>query len=195
MLPPVPSTQQGRALSQAASRPECAHRHHCRKIFREKLSGREGVKRPELEKAIDALGPGDVLVLAEWDRATRSMLDGMRIIERASLKALDRRRLPFLVGSQLCLGAEFRPPLSRCCATTVGARQDASCPLRERTGRPGCFAQGCGRAQPLHGACGRAELTRGCPSLSCRPFDHRRALERVGSSSLAQGGQVRHAPH
>ena len=25
----------------------------------------EGVKRPELEKAIDAFGPGDVLVLAE----------------------------------------------------------------------------------------------------------------------------------
>jgi DNA invertase Pin-like site-specific DNA recombinase len=70
----------------------------CRKIYREKLSGREGVKRPELEKAIDALGPGDVLVLAEWDRAARSMLDGIRIIERvaarkASLKALDRQWL------------------------------------------------------------------------------------------------------
>ena len=68
----------------------------CRKIFREKLSGREGVKRPQLEKAIEALGPGDVLVLAEWDRATRSMMDGIRIIERvaarkASLKALDRQ--------------------------------------------------------------------------------------------------------
>ena len=40
----------------------------CNRVFREKLSGREGMKRPELEKAIEALGPGDVLVLAEWDR-------------------------------------------------------------------------------------------------------------------------------
>ena len=70
----------------------------CKRIFKEKESGREGVKRPQLEKAIDALGPGDVLVLAEWDRATRSMLDGIRIIERvaargAALKALDRQWL------------------------------------------------------------------------------------------------------
>jgi len=41
----------------------------CKRIFKEKESGREGVKRPQLEKAIDTLGPGDVLVLAEWDRA------------------------------------------------------------------------------------------------------------------------------
>ena len=57
-----------------------------------------GIKRPELEKAIEALGPGDVLVLAEWDRTTRSMLDGIRIIERvaargATFKALDRQWL------------------------------------------------------------------------------------------------------
>jgi DNA invertase Pin-like site-specific DNA recombinase len=58
----------------------------CNRVFREKLSGREGLKRPELEKAIGALGPGDVLVLAEWDRATRSMLDGIRIIERVAAR-------------------------------------------------------------------------------------------------------------
>jgi DNA invertase Pin-like site-specific DNA recombinase len=70
----------------------------CKRIFKEKESGREGVKRKELERAIDALSEGDVLVLAEWDRATRSMLDGIRIIERvaargAALKALDRQWL------------------------------------------------------------------------------------------------------
>jgi DNA invertase Pin-like site-specific DNA recombinase len=70
----------------------------CRRIFKEKQSGREGAKRPQLERAISALGAGDVLVLAEWDRATRSMLDGIRIIERvavrgATLKALDRQWL------------------------------------------------------------------------------------------------------
>ena len=70
----------------------------CKRLFKERESGREGVRRPELERAIEALGPGDVLVLAEWDRATRSMMDGIRIIERvaargAMLKALDRQWL------------------------------------------------------------------------------------------------------
>ena len=41
-------------------------------IFREKASGKDLRGRPQLEKAIDALGKGDVLVIAEWDRATRS---------------------------------------------------------------------------------------------------------------------------
>ena len=38
---------------------------------------------------------GDVLVVAEWDRATRSMIDGVQIIERihargAMIKVLDK---------------------------------------------------------------------------------------------------------
>jgi DNA invertase Pin-like site-specific DNA recombinase len=64
-------------------------------IYREKASGKSTKNRPELEKAIDALGTGDVLVLAEWDRCTRSLLDGIAIMvtihERGALiKALDR---------------------------------------------------------------------------------------------------------
>ena len=58
----------------------------CRQIFREKRSGQEGIKRPQLNKAIDALSCGDVLIVAEWDRATRSLLDGIRIIERVAAK-------------------------------------------------------------------------------------------------------------
>jgi DNA invertase Pin-like site-specific DNA recombinase len=54
----------------------------CDEIFREKASGKDTKGRPQLEKAIDALGTGDVLVLAEWDRCTRSMTDGIAIIER-----------------------------------------------------------------------------------------------------------------
>ncbi|MEO1398572.1 MAG: recombinase family protein, partial [Pseudomonadota bacterium] len=62
---------------------------------REKASGRSVFGRPELEKAIDTLGTGDVLVLAEWDRVTRSMSDGIKIIDRvaargAFVKVLDR---------------------------------------------------------------------------------------------------------
>ena len=67
----------------------------CDEIYREKASGRSMKARPQLEKAIDALGVGDCLVVAEWDRATRSMIDGVGIIERihrrgAFLTALDK---------------------------------------------------------------------------------------------------------
>ena len=67
-------------------------------IFREKASGKSIKGRPELEKAIDELGTGDTLVVAEWDRATRSMLDGVHLIERintrgALIKVLDKPHL------------------------------------------------------------------------------------------------------
>ena len=47
---------------------------------------------------VDLLGKGDVLVLAAWDRATRSMLDGIQIVERvhargALVKVLDKPHL------------------------------------------------------------------------------------------------------
>jgi DNA invertase Pin-like site-specific DNA recombinase len=70
----------------------------CDRIFQEKASGKSVKNRPELEKAISALGTGDVLVLAEWDRCTRSMIDGVAIIERinargALVKVLDKPHL------------------------------------------------------------------------------------------------------
>lgn len=70
----------------------------CSQVFREKVSGRDIKNRPQLEKAIDELGKGDILVVAEWDRATRSMLDGIHIIERihargALIKVLDKPHL------------------------------------------------------------------------------------------------------
>jgi DNA invertase Pin-like site-specific DNA recombinase len=70
----------------------------CERIFREKASGKDIKNRPLLEKAIDELGRGDILVVAEWDRATRSMLDGVHIIERihargAFIKVLDKPHL------------------------------------------------------------------------------------------------------
>jgi len=67
----------------------------CDAIFREKASGKSVKNRPELEKAIDALGIGDCLVLSEWDGYTRSLLDGIalmvRIHDRGTLiKVLER---------------------------------------------------------------------------------------------------------
>lgn len=70
----------------------------CERIFSEKASGKSLRGRPKLEAAIASLQEGDVLIVAEWDRATRSMHDGMNIIQRiavkkASLKALDKTYL------------------------------------------------------------------------------------------------------
>ena len=67
----------------------------CDEIYREKVSGKSIRNRPELEKAIDHLGTADTLVVAEWDRATRSMIDGIDIIKRINsrgslLKVLDK---------------------------------------------------------------------------------------------------------
>jgi DNA invertase Pin-like site-specific DNA recombinase len=67
----------------------------CERVFQEKASGKSTMGRPQLEKAIAALETGDVLVLPEWDRATRSMLDGIHIIQRvaargALVKVLDK---------------------------------------------------------------------------------------------------------
>lgn len=70
----------------------------CERIFSEKASGKAVKGRPELDKAIDAVGTGDVLILAEWDRATRSMFDGITIMQRvhargAAIKVLDKPHL------------------------------------------------------------------------------------------------------
>jgi DNA invertase Pin-like site-specific DNA recombinase len=67
----------------------------CDRIYREKASGKDTRNRPELAKAIDVLPTKGVLVLAEWDRATRSLIDGIHIMERvhkrgAFIKVLDR---------------------------------------------------------------------------------------------------------
>lgn len=70
----------------------------CEAIYAEKASGKDVKGRPQLEKAMDGLGAGDVLVLAEWDRATRSMMDGIAIMQRvsargAAIKVLDKPHL------------------------------------------------------------------------------------------------------
>ena len=67
----------------------------CDRIYREKASGKDMRNRPESAKAIDALPTKGVLVLAEWDRATRSLMDGIAIMEKvhkrdAYIKVLDR---------------------------------------------------------------------------------------------------------
>jgi DNA invertase Pin-like site-specific DNA recombinase len=66
----------------------------CAGIFTDTVSGKGLQGRPELARTIVGLAPGDVLVLAEWDRATRSMWDGLQIVKQlldadATIRVLD----------------------------------------------------------------------------------------------------------
>ena len=77
-------TRQRRALKAA----------RCDDIFEDVASGKSMKGRPELDRLLSALAPGDCLVIAEWDRATRSMFDGMTILQKvieagAAIKVLD----------------------------------------------------------------------------------------------------------
>ena len=70
----------------------------CDRIFRDTASGKAVKGRPQLEMAIDLLGTDDVLIVAEWDRATRSMIDGITIMQRianrkAAVRVLDKPHL------------------------------------------------------------------------------------------------------
>jgi DNA invertase Pin-like site-specific DNA recombinase len=66
----------------------------CKLIFEDKASGKSLAGRPQLAKVLVELRPGDCLLLAEWDRATRSMWDGLHIVKAvleagATIKVLD----------------------------------------------------------------------------------------------------------
>jgi DNA invertase Pin-like site-specific DNA recombinase len=67
----------------------------CAAIYSDKASGKSMAGRPELALALADLDNGDEFVIAEWDRATRSMWDGLQIIKSvidagAAIKVLDR---------------------------------------------------------------------------------------------------------
>src|ERR1700694_5003063 len=67
----------------------------CAVIYSDTASGKSMAGRPQLARALDDLDTGDELVIAEWDRATRSMWDGLQIIKEiieahATIRVLDR---------------------------------------------------------------------------------------------------------
>ena len=84
-----------RDAEQEARQTKALKRLGCAVIYSDKASGKSMAGRPELARALDDLDTGDELVIAEWDRATRSMWDGLQIIKAvidagASIKVLDR---------------------------------------------------------------------------------------------------------
>src|SRR5271168_1813009 len=67
----------------------------CAPVYFDKASGKSMAGRPQLALALEDLDSGDEFVIAEWDRATRSMWDGLQIIKAvidagAAIKVLDR---------------------------------------------------------------------------------------------------------
>ena len=73
-------------------------KYACDVTFSEKASGKTTRNRPQLDRALARLARGDVFVVAEWDRATRSMMDGIALMTRihaagASIVVLDRKAL------------------------------------------------------------------------------------------------------
>ena len=70
----------------------------CQVVFTEKVSGMTTRNRPQLARALSRLRAGDIFVVAEWDRATRSMMDGLNLMNQihakgATIKVLDRNSL------------------------------------------------------------------------------------------------------
>lgn len=62
-------------------------------IFSEKKSGGTTVGRPELEKLLRVLKPGDQVIVYKLDRIARSLKDLLRIIERIEEKGAQFRSL------------------------------------------------------------------------------------------------------
>ena len=87
----------------------------CDDIFKDTASGKSLAGRPQLRKALDSLAPGDELVIAEWDRATRSMWDGLQILKEiidteATIRVLDRAYI------------DLTSPIGRCAPQTLSSR-------------------------------------------------------------------------
>src|SRR5271155_4835930 len=85
------STQQ----QDLARKTKALKRLGCAAIYSDAASGKSMAGRPQLACALDDLDSGDELVIAEWDRATRSMWDGLQTIKAvidagAAIKVLDR---------------------------------------------------------------------------------------------------------
>lgn len=65
----------------------------CKKIFAEKMSGTRTEGRKELERMLDYVRDGDVVVITKLDRLARSLPDLLRITARLEEKGVELRCL------------------------------------------------------------------------------------------------------
>jgi DNA invertase Pin-like site-specific DNA recombinase len=57
------------------------HRAGAAKVYREKISG-AAARRPQLERLLHMIGPGDVVMVTRLDRLARSTRDLLNILDR-----------------------------------------------------------------------------------------------------------------
>lgn len=65
----------------------------CTKLFQEELSAASDSKRPELERALEFVRDGDVLVVTKLDRLARSVADLVSIMGKLKEKGVELRIL------------------------------------------------------------------------------------------------------
>lgn len=65
----------------------------CERIFAEKMSAAGGRRRPQLQKALAALGPGDVFVVTRLNRLARSVRDALNSLETVRARGAGFRSL------------------------------------------------------------------------------------------------------
>ena len=97
----------------------------CQRLFREKASGRRW-DRPQLQRLLDQLRPGDVLVVWKLDRLSRSLRDVLSIMERIQQAGAGFRSLTETI--------DTTTPAGRMMMQMVGAFAEFErAMLRERT--------------------------------------------------------------
>ncbi|MEB3277752.1 MAG: recombinase family protein [Lyngbya sp.] len=79
-------------------------KHKCDEIFKDKMSGATN-KRPELQKCLESLQPGDCLVVASIDRLGRNMLGVASLLHE-----LDEQDINF---RSLKEGFDYRSPFGK----------------------------------------------------------------------------------
>lgn len=97
----------------------------CERIYQEKASGRK-IDRPELEKLLDFLRPGDVLVVWKLDRLGRTMKQLVDLLED-----FDEREIVFV---SLTESIDTKTPMGRFLVAVLAAMAQMEADVtRERT--------------------------------------------------------------
>ena len=79
----------------------------CKRIFKDHGVSAIAKRRPGFEAALDALRPGDVLVVQRLDRAFRSVADLVRILETLEARGVQFLSLSEALDSRTPMGKAF----------------------------------------------------------------------------------------
>jgi predicted site-specific integrase-resolvase len=162
----------------------------CDPIRSDTASGKSMAGRPALAAALDELDAGDALVIAEWDRATRSMWDGLQIIKAvidagATIKVLDRSYIdlttPMGRGFMAMMSAMAEDERLRIVKRTHEGRQIARQWREDGAQAEAQFLSDQGSAPA---PCQRREDPRSCQGLR-RQYQHDCAALILGGTAIA----------